>query len=153
MASNDGRRDLRRHLGDGRHRPAGHWVGADGAAPAGNALAGLDALDLAGRPGGGRGRFAVRLWNTLWPKVLAIALVLGVWELITLSGYKKHIWPATGPTLVNLWDQAKTGTLWKAIGEHAGERGDRLRGRDRGRRRLSARWSPGSPCSGRRSAR
>jgi NitT/TauT family transport system permease protein len=90
---------------------------ADGAAPAGNALAGLDALDLAGRPGGGGGRLAIRLWNIVWPKVLAIALVLGVWELITLSGYKKFIWPATGPTLLNLWDQAKTETLWKAIGD------------------------------------
>ena len=93
----------------------GSWV-ADGAAPAGNPLAGLDALDLAGRPGG-RGRMAIRLWNIVWPKVIAIALVLGVWELITLSGYKKLIWPATGPTLVNLWDQAKTETLWKAIGD------------------------------------
>jgi NitT/TauT family transport system permease protein len=90
------------------------WV-ADGAAPAGNALAGLDALDLAGRPGGGRGRFAIRFWNAFWPKVLAIGLVLGIWEIITLSGYKKNIWPATGPTLVNLWDQAKTGTLWNAL--------------------------------------
>ena len=91
------------------------WV-ADGAAPAGTALAGLDALDLAGRPGGGRGRLAVRFWNALWPKVLAIALVLAIWQLITVSGYKKHIWPATGPTLVNLWDQVKTGLLWHAIG-------------------------------------
>ena len=93
----------------------GSWA-ADGAAPAGTALAGLDALDLAGRPGGGRGRLALRLWNAFWPKVLAIALVLGVWELITLSGYNKKIWPGTGPTLVNLWDQAKTGVLWQAIG-------------------------------------
>jgi NitT/TauT family transport system permease protein len=93
----------------------GSWV-ADGAAPAGTALAGLDALDLAGRPGGGRGRLALRLWNAFWPKVLAIALVLVVWELVTLSGYRKEIFPGTGPTLVNLWDQAKTGTLWQAIG-------------------------------------
>jgi NitT/TauT family transport system permease protein len=118
MASNDGRQTFN---GDtwatGGTAPLGTgWV-ADGAAPAGNALAGLDALDLAGRPGGGRGRLAIRLWNIVWPKVLAIALVLGVWELITLSGYKKFVWPATGPTLVNLWDQAKTETLWKAIGD------------------------------------
>jgi NitT/TauT family transport system permease protein len=93
----------------------GSWV-ADGAAPAGTALAGLDALDLAGRPGGGRGRLALRLWNAFWPTVLAIGLVLGAWELITLSGYKKNIWPGTGPTLVDLWDQAKGGTLWHAIG-------------------------------------
>jgi NitT/TauT family transport system permease protein len=92
------------------------WV-ADGAAPAGNALAGLDALDLAGRPSARPGRLAIRLWNMLWPKALAVALVLAIWELITLSGYKKDIWPATGPTLANLWDQLKTALLWKAIGD------------------------------------
>ncbi len=118
MANNDGRQTFNggTWATGGTAPPGTGWV-ADGAAPAGNALAGLDALDLAGRPGGGRGRFVIRLWNALWPKVLAIGLVLGVWELITLSGYKKDIWPATGPTLVNLWDQAKTETLWKAIGD------------------------------------
>src|ERR1700722_1041119 len=95
--------------------PGTGWV-ADGAAPAGNALAGLDALDLAGRPGSAPGRFAVRFWNSLWPKLLAIALVFLVWELVTLSGYKKEIFPGAGPTLADLWDQAKTGTLWHAIG-------------------------------------
>ena len=118
MANNDGRQTFNggTWATGGTAPPGTGWV-ADGAAPAGNALAGLDALDLAGRPGGGRGRLAIRLWNIVWPKVLAIALVLGVWELITLSGYKKFIFPATGPTLVNLWDQAKTETLWKAIGD------------------------------------
>jgi NitT/TauT family transport system permease protein len=100
---------------DGQSFSQGTWVAA-GAAPAGTALAGLDALDLAGRPGGGRGRLALRLWNAFWPKVLAMALVLGVWELVTLSGYKREIFPGTGPTLANLWDQAITGTLWQAIG-------------------------------------
>jgi NitT/TauT family transport system permease protein len=96
--------------------PAGTgWVAA-GAAPAGNALAGLDALDVAGRAGSAGGRYAIRFWNSLWPKILAIALVLVIWELVTLSGYKKQIFPGTGPTLVNLWDQAKTGTLWHALG-------------------------------------
>src|SRR3984885_8425786 len=83
---------------------------------ANSALAGLDALDLAGRAGGGRGGFALRFWNSLWPKLLAIALVFLVWELITLSGYKKQIFPGAGPTLANLWDQAKTGTFWQAVG-------------------------------------
>jgi len=99
----------------GTNPPGTGWV-ADGAAPAGNALAGLDALDLAGRPGSAPGRFAVRFWNSLWPKLLAIALVFLVWELVTLSGYKKEIFPGAGPTLANLWDQAKTGTLWQALG-------------------------------------
>jgi len=99
----------------GTNPPGTGWV-ADAAAPAGNALAGLDALDLAGRPDGGRGRLAIRFWNALWPKALAIALVLGIWELITLSGYKKEIFPGAAATLANLGDQAKTATLWQAIG-------------------------------------
>jgi NitT/TauT family transport system permease protein len=104
---------------DGIQPPPGGWTldsAAERMAGGSTALAGLDALDLAGRPGGGRRRVALRLWNALWPKLLAIALVLGVWELITLSGYKKNIWPGTGPTLADLWDEAKTGTLWQAIG-------------------------------------
>jgi NitT/TauT family transport system permease protein len=118
MATNDERQtSLDGAWAAGGTAPRGTgWV-ADGAAPAGNALAGLDALDLAGRTGAGRGRRAIRLWHILWPKALAIALVLGIWELITLSGYKKDIWPATGPTLANLWDQLKTALLWKSIGD------------------------------------
>jgi NitT/TauT family transport system permease protein len=104
---------------DGMPPPPGGWTldaAAERMAGGSTALAGLDALDLAGRPGGGRRRVALRVWNAFWPKVLAIALVLGVWELITLSGYKKEIFPGTGPTLADLWDQAKGGTLWQAIG-------------------------------------
>ena len=111
MATNDGT----------RASAEGGWtidaVAAELGGVSTTALAGLDALDLADtRSGGRRGRLAVRFWNALWPKVLAIGLVLGVWELITLSGYKKNIWPGTGPTLADLWDEAKTGTLWHAIG-------------------------------------
>jgi NitT/TauT family transport system permease protein len=103
---------------EGTPPPPGGWTldsAAERMGGGSTALAGLDALDLAGRAGG-RGRLALRLWNAFWPKVLALGLVLGVWELITLSGYKDKIFPGTGPTLVNLWDQAKTGTLWQAIG-------------------------------------
>jgi NitT/TauT family transport system permease protein len=48
--------------------------------------------------------------------VLAIAIVLVVWQLIYVSGYKKLIFPAPVPTLANLGDQLKTGLLWHAIG-------------------------------------
>jgi NitT/TauT family transport system permease protein len=60
-------------------------------------------------------RLAVEAWNALWPKVLAIAIVLAVWELIHLGGWKKLIFPAPGPTLANLWDQLQTAELWHAI--------------------------------------
>jgi NitT/TauT family transport system permease protein len=60
-------------------------------------------------------RLASRAWGALWPKVLAIAIVLAVWELIHLSGWKKEIFPGPGVTLANLWDQLGTGLLWHAI--------------------------------------
>jgi NitT/TauT family transport system permease protein len=104
-------------MGTSDGSPGFGWVG-DHAVPGGTALAGLDALDRppAGPAGRAGGRLGLRLWNIVWPKALAVALVLVVWELITLSGYKKNIWPATGPTLANLWDQLKSGLLWHAIG-------------------------------------
>src|ERR1700691_2968963 len=71
-----------------------------------------EAPDPAGRAGG----WAARIWAALWPKVLAIGIVLVVWELIHLSGWKKEIFPGPGVTLSNLWDQLSTGLLWHAIG-------------------------------------
>ena len=64
-----------------------------------------------------RGRhLAVRGWAALWPKVLAIAIVLAVWQLIHLSGWKKLIFPGPSVTLSDLWGQLHTGLLWRAIG-------------------------------------
>jgi NitT/TauT family transport system permease protein len=56
-----------------------------------------------------------RAWNRAWPVLLAIAIVLVIWQLIHISGWKKDIFPGPGATLSNLWDQAKTGLLWHAI--------------------------------------
>src|SRR5947207_9768754 len=83
---------------------------------ASSTIAGLDALDqpLAAGPAGASA--ASRAWRAAWPKLLAIALVLAIWELIHLTGWKKLIFPAPGPALANLWDQAGTGLLWHAIG-------------------------------------
>ena len=60
-------------------------------------------------------RLATRAWAALWPKLLAIAIVLAAWQLIHVSGWKKLIFPAPIPTLANLGDQLKTGLLWHAI--------------------------------------
>jgi sulfonate transport system permease protein len=78
-------------------------------------LAWLEAQEVAQPDEQRSRRLAVKAWNALWPKLLAIAIVLGVWELIHVSGWKKLIFPAPGPTLANLWDQLQTAQLWHAI--------------------------------------
>jgi NitT/TauT family transport system permease protein len=60
-------------------------------------------------------RLVVRGWAALWPKVLAVAIVLAVWQLIHVSGWKKEIFPGPGGTLSGLWDQLHTRLLWHAI--------------------------------------
>jgi len=79
-------------------------------------LAWLEAQEAA-QPAGQRGRrLAAKAWTALWPKVLAVAIVLAVWQLIHVSGWKKDIFPGPGGTLADLWDQLHTGLLWHAIG-------------------------------------
>jgi NitT/TauT family transport system permease protein len=78
-------------------------------------LAWLEAQE-AETPDDQRGRrLAVRAWTALWPKVLAIAIVLAIWELIHVSGWKKLIFPGPAGTLSDLWSQLRTGLLWHAI--------------------------------------
>ena len=60
-------------------------------------------------------RLAARVWGALWPIGLAILIVLALWQLIHLSGWKKAIFPGPGATLSNLWHQLQTGLLWQAI--------------------------------------
>src|SRR6266705_92366 len=60
-------------------------------------------------------RLASRVWSGLWPVGLAILLVLAVWQLIHVSGWKSAIFPGPGATLSNLWHQLQAGLLWHAI--------------------------------------
>jgi len=60
-------------------------------------------------------RLGARAWGGVWPVVLAIAIVLTLWQLIHLSGWKKAIFPGPGATLSNLGHQLETGLLWHAI--------------------------------------
>jgi NitT/TauT family transport system permease protein len=82
----------------------------------------LESLEVAGPsgPGGSRGRrLALRTWAAVWPKALAIIIVLALWQIVHLSGWKKAIFPGPGGTLSNLWHQMETGLLWQAIGTTA----------------------------------
>ena len=73
----------------------------------------LESLEV---PSDQRGRrVATRAWGGVWPVVLAVLIVLALWQLIHLSGWKKAIFPGPGATLANLWHELGTGLLWHAI--------------------------------------
>ncbi len=81
------------------------------------ALRGLDNLELQPSPGRAEpGRMARKAWAAAWPKLLAIVLVLVVWELITLTGWKKLVLKGPGPVFSDLWQQMQHGMLWATIG-------------------------------------
>ena len=87
----------------------------------GDTLAGLDALDLAAADRPGRLR---RFGAATWPKLAAIALGIGLWQLVVWSGWKPTFVLAP-PTDVfrDLWTLLGDGTLttaaritmWRAI--------------------------------------
>jgi NitT/TauT family transport system permease protein len=83
-----------------------------------DSLAGLDSLELAPQPGREflRGTSG-KVLGGIWPKVLAIVIVLGLWEILYVANVKPHdIFPGPATVLSNLWDQANHSLLWQAIG-------------------------------------
>jgi NitT/TauT family transport system permease protein len=82
-------------------------------------LAGLDNLELAPQPGRDflrRGTSGKAL-GSIWPKLLAIAIVLALWQLVYLSNYKPHdVFPGPATVLPDLWGELHTALLWQAIG-------------------------------------
>jgi len=81
--------------------------------PESAALAGLDNLELATTS---RHPWSARsIWAVVWPKLLAIGLVLAIWEIIHLTGWKKYVLPGPATVFANLWDQMQHAVLWQAI--------------------------------------
>jgi NitT/TauT family transport system permease protein len=80
------------------------------------ALHGLDQLEIQAPPGADLGRLARKAWGAAWPKLLAVALVIGVWELVTLTGWKHYVLKGPGPVFADLWDQLQHAQLWQSIG-------------------------------------
>lgn len=88
---------------------------APAAAPSGSTmLAGLDALEtplVAAVPAWRR------LWSATWPKLLALAIAIGAWQLVVLSGHwSRFILPGPREVFERLFEDVQTATLWKAIG-------------------------------------
>jgi NitT/TauT family transport system permease protein len=80
-------------------------------------ISGLDSLELsAAQADRGPGKFARAAWASLWPKLLAIALVLIIWQLVHLTGWKSNVVKGPATVLSDLWQQLHHALLWAAIG-------------------------------------
>ena len=81
-------------------------------------IQGLHNLELTPglKTGRGPARVARKIWTAAWPKLLAIALVLLVWQIVHLTGWKKLVLAGPGTVASELWHMAEHGQLWAAIG-------------------------------------
>jgi NitT/TauT family transport system permease protein len=77
-------------------------------------IAGLDALEAHLGTHPSRGRL---IWSTVWPKLAAVALALGIWQIVVWSGWKDdYVLPGPDQVLPALADMVATGEFWKAVG-------------------------------------
>jgi NitT/TauT family transport system permease protein len=75
-------------------------------------LAGLDALETVREPR----RWGRRLWASTWPKVLAIAITIGVWQVVVASGWRSQvIFPSPFTVFDTLGDMITTGAFWDSV--------------------------------------
>lgn len=76
-------------------------------------LSGLDALELSPAP---RAEWAARIWSTTWPKLMAIALALLLWQIVVWSGWKpEYVLPGPRAVLRELWNEIADGTMGRGV--------------------------------------
>ncbi len=76
-------------------------------------VAGLDALETPLIPTTSLGRGA---WAALWPKCLALAIVLGAWEAVVWTGWRPaYVLPPPSAVIGRLWQELGTAGLWLAV--------------------------------------
>jgi NitT/TauT family transport system permease protein len=76
-------------------------------------LAGLDALETVVEP---TPSFASRLWAMVWPKLLAVTIVIGGWQLVVMSGWKpEFVLPSPFTVFQRLWEDMQTAEFWNAV--------------------------------------
>jgi len=76
-------------------------------------VAGLDALELQRLD---RPPLARQVWSATWPKVLAVAIFVGLWQLVVVAGlWPEYVLPGPAAVFGELWAQLQTPTLWNAI--------------------------------------
>jgi NitT/TauT family transport system permease protein len=74
------------------------------------------------RTGGHRPKFALRAWSWVWPKALAVGLVLLVWQIAIWTEWRPpYVLPSPSAVFQQLWDEM-TGngrtqySLWEQLG-------------------------------------
>jgi NitT/TauT family transport system permease protein len=76
-------------------------------------IAGLDALEMAARS---KQSLPRRMFASTWPVLAAVALAIGIWELVVLSGWKPtYVLPGPGQVFPQLWDDLKTSDFWGGL--------------------------------------
>ena len=94
-------------------QPAAHQPGAQQP----SAIEGLDRLELGPAPARiDHVRRWRNAWTAVWPKLLAIALILVIWQIVHLTGWKSYVLKGPGTVLPDLWNQMHHALLWQAIG-------------------------------------
>ena len=77
-------------------------------------ITGLDALDTA--PKTSKGSIGRRVWRNTWPKLLAIAIVLLVWQIVVWSEWKpEYVLPGPQTVFTDLGDVITTGGFWDGV--------------------------------------
>jgi NitT/TauT family transport system permease protein len=78
-----------------------------------NQIRGLDALDL----GSSTPPLAHAVWRAAWPKLAAVALALGLWQLVAISGWREsYVLPGPAPVFAELGHQLVVKDFWSAVG-------------------------------------
>ncbi|PWR05369.1 ABC transporter permease [Micromonospora acroterricola] len=77
-------------------------------------ISGLDALEIAGREK--ELSRASRLWAATWPKLAALGIAVGIWQVVVWTGWKDP-WalPGPGPVFADLADYALSSALWDGL--------------------------------------
>jgi NitT/TauT family transport system permease protein len=75
-------------------------------------IAGLDALDVPVAP---HPSLARRTWMSAWPRLAAVVVAIGGWELVSLSSWKKdYQLPGPAPVFGRLWSDLLNLDLFRA---------------------------------------
>jgi len=60
---------------------------------------------------------ARRAWAWSWPKLLAIGIVLAIWQIVYWSGWRPaYVFPSPLETFAELGEMIRTGRFWSALG-------------------------------------